>query len=140
MTYDGSCFGTLALTAEPEEIAAFVMGFPADYCLIERVWARPGEGNSSAFNFGTSYGECRMAAALFPCKPEYITPQKWQKELGLIVPKTELAGLTKSQAKTYKKNKHKEKVWEVWGIKPTLRNVDALLLVYLAWTRIARSP
>lgn len=51
---------------------------------IETVHAMPGQGVTSMFNFGQSYGT--VLGVLAACKvPVYqVTPQEWKKEYGLI--------------------------------------------------------
>jgi len=51
--------------------------------VIERVSAMPGQGVSSTFKFGTSYGKSQgmLIAAGIPF--EFITPRTWQKALSI---------------------------------------------------------
>ena len=52
------------------------------FCVIEQVHAMPGQGVTSMFNFGASYGGLRMALIGNNIPFETVTPQKWQKVLG----------------------------------------------------------
>lgn len=46
---------------------------------IEQVSARPGQGVTSMFNFGKSYGMVLGVAAGLGYVTNYVTPQTWQK-------------------------------------------------------------
>jgi len=48
---------------------------------IERVGARPGQGVSSMFNFGKSYGMVLGVIAALDYPLHYVTPQQWQRDL-----------------------------------------------------------
>jgi len=48
---------------------------------IERVSARPGQGVTSMFNFGKSYGTLLGVTAALEYPLSYVTPQQWQKTL-----------------------------------------------------------
>ena len=48
---------------------------------IERVHAMPKQGVTSVFTFGVGYGIVRGILAANFLSVEYITPQKWKKEL-----------------------------------------------------------
>ena len=54
------------------------------YAVIENVHSMPGQGVSSVFKFGTSYGKSLMLLAA--CNIEYasVTPQVWQGRLGCM--------------------------------------------------------
>lgn len=89
--------------------------------LIEKVHAMPGQGVTSMFNFGRNFGQVEglMAASLL--KFDYVTPQAWQKEMGLL----KKSGENGSQ----KKNRHKKLAQELFpGLKVTHTNADALLI------------
>jgi crossover junction endodeoxyribonuclease RuvC len=62
-----------------------VRGVQAVYRLklavVEKVWARPKEGVSSAFNFGVGYGAIRAVLATLGVPYELVTPQAWQKQV-----------------------------------------------------------
>lgn len=49
---------------------------------IEKVHAMPGQGVTSMFNFGMSYGALRMAVIASGIPFRDVTPQMWQKALG----------------------------------------------------------
>lgn len=48
---------------------------------IERVGARPGQGVTSMFNFGKSYGMLLGVIAALDYPLHYVTPQQWQRDL-----------------------------------------------------------
>ena len=55
-----------------------------DLIVIENVSARPGQGVTSMFNFGKTYGFAIAMAALAQCPIEFVTPAKWKGKLGLL--------------------------------------------------------
>lgn len=62
--------------------------------ILERVNAMPGQGVSSMFSFGMSYGEVRGAAKAMGLGVKYVTPQKWKRQAGLVKkPKEAALGL-----------------------------------------------
>jgi crossover junction endodeoxyribonuclease RuvC len=52
-------------------------------CMLERVGARPGQGVTSMFNFGRSYGSLEMAIAAAEMPMQYVTPAVWKRFFGL---------------------------------------------------------
>jgi Holliday junction resolvasome RuvABC endonuclease subunit len=50
---------------------------------LERVHAGPNMASSSAFKFGCGYGTLRMAAIAAGLRVVEVTPQVWQRKLGL---------------------------------------------------------
>ena len=55
----------------------------AEHVFLERVNARPKDGGSSAFKFGSTYGGLRgmIAAKMIPCT--LVTPGVWMKAMGV---------------------------------------------------------
>lgn len=53
------------------------------HAFVEKVGAMPGQGVTSMFSFGCSYGILRgiIAANMIPMT--FVTPQKWKKALGV---------------------------------------------------------
>ena len=49
---------------------------------IEQVGAMPGQGVTSMFNFGKSYGICLGAAAALQLPTTTVAPQTWMKKIG----------------------------------------------------------
>jgi hypothetical protein len=104
------------------EAAAVITG-PV-YAFVEKVNAGPKMGSSAAFKFGQNVGCIRMAVLAAGIRLEYVTPQKWQKEFGLIV-----KGRGLGQDDTSKKNRNKARAQELFpGTKITHAIADALLI------------
>ena len=55
----------------------------ADHAYIEEVSAMPGQGVTSMFNFGTSFGIIQMGVAMLGTPITLISPVKWKAEMGL---------------------------------------------------------
>lgn len=51
--------------------------------LVERVNAMPGQGVSSVFSLGDSFGTCRAVIATMNIPFHLVTPVKWKKHFGL---------------------------------------------------------
>lgn len=65
----------------------FLLALEADpgcVCFIEQVSAMPGQGVSSMFGFGVSYGIVRGVVAGLGIRAELVTPQAWKKHFGLL--------------------------------------------------------
>lgn len=93
-----------------EKVGGFIQGVPA-----------PG---SAMFKFGVSYGGLRMALIACGIPFEEVTPQKWQKALG-ISPRDNKGNESKSAFK----NRLKAKAQQLFpGEKITLAVADALLI------------
>jgi len=60
-------------------------GEPEDFisCAIERVNAHPGQGVSSVFSLGDSFGTARACVASCRFELRYVMPQVWKKHFGL---------------------------------------------------------
>lgn len=88
---------------------------------IEKIHSMPGQGVSSSFKFGYNYGIIRMAFVGNKIPFEEISPQKWQKALGI----------TKSDSKTQHKNKLKGLAQQLYpDTKMTLAIADAVLIAH----------
>ena len=57
-------------------------------CCLEKVGAMPGQGVTSMFNFGQSYGYIRGVLEAFEIPYQEIAPQKWKKVFGLTSDKS----------------------------------------------------
>ena len=117
------------MPATEKDVADKLRYFSADYCgdqtfcLIEKVHAMPGQGVTSMFTFGMNYGALRMALVCHGIPFEAVTPQKWQREFGLVFPRK--LGLTPTE----KKNRHKARAQELFpSLKVTHATADALLI------------
>ena len=51
--------------------------------LLERVSARPGQGVTSMFSFGTSSGIIQGIIATLGIPLTFVTPQEWRKKMGV---------------------------------------------------------
>jgi crossover junction endodeoxyribonuclease RuvC len=89
---------------------------------IEAVHSRPGQGVASMFQFGMNYGGLRMALIANDIRLESVTPQKWQKGIGMI-PRA------KTESKVEWKQRLKARAQELFpGVKFTLSTSDAILI------------
>jgi crossover junction endodeoxyribonuclease RuvC len=52
-------------------------------CCLEKVGAMPGQGVTSMFNFGVSYGYIKGVLEANRIPYQEIPPQRWKKEFGL---------------------------------------------------------
>lgn len=83
--------------------------------MLENVHSSPQMGVSSSFKFGCGFGVLKGILAAYKIKRDFVTPQKWQKELGC------LSGGDK--------NKTKSKAQQLFPqIKVVHGNADALLI------------
>lgn len=98
--------------------------------VIENVHSMPGQGVSSSFKFGQGFGGLRMALTAVGIPFDLVSPQKWQKTLG-VVPRT------RTETKTSHKNKLKAMAQRQFPqLKITLKTADALLIaLYCKRTR-----
>ncbi len=65
------------------DIEMGVMIHGADHAFLERVGARPGQGVSSMFKFGTVWGGLRGILATLKIPVTLVTPQQWKKAVGV---------------------------------------------------------
>lgn len=98
---------------------------PPDFALIEKVQGYiGGEGHpgTAMFKFGMSYGGLRMALIASSIPFEEVTPQKWQKGLGIVTRK-------KSESKVDFKRRLKARAEQLFpSVRVTLVIADALLI------------
>ena len=88
---------------------------------IERVSAMPGQGVTSMFKFGVSYGGLRMACIAAGLRLTDVPPGVWQKPFRLPT--------QKKVGNVAKKNAHKARAQELFpGLKITHATADALLI------------
>jgi crossover junction endodeoxyribonuclease RuvC len=94
---------------------------------IEAVHSMPGQGVSSSFKFGASYGGLRMALICLRIPFTGVSPHKWTSDMGLT-------RKTLSEGRTAKKNRNKARAQELWpGTKWTHATADAALIA--EWIR-----
>jgi hypothetical protein len=85
-----------------------------------------GQPGSAMFRFGEGYGFIQGVVMTLGMRLELVTPQKWQKALGL-------GHREKTQSKCEWKNKLKAEAERLYpGVKVTLATADALLLLEYA--------
>ena len=101
------------------------------FAMLERVWAKGGEGAVGAFSFGVSFGACEALLAAFEIPHELVLPLKWQRSMGVPKP-------PKKATKTQKKNAIKQVALRLWPkAKITLIECDAMLIAeYCRRTRL----
>lgn len=104
------------------------------HAVIEKVHSMPKQGVASVFTFGKGYGGLLMALTAAKIPFEEVTPQKWQKCLGIV-----------SRSKEESKPDFKKRLWSmsqklhpkchIWDSKfkgKQLAVADALLLATYA--------
>lgn len=97
------------------------------------------QGVSSSWKFAKNAGHLEMACHVLTddaddgSKLIHVSPQTWQKALGLTFTKEERAGKTSNEIYTLKKNRNKAMAAELFpGVKVTHWCADALLLAEYA--------
>ena len=92
---------------------------------LENVHSMPGQGVASSFKFGRGFGQLEGLCAAYGFRVIYVSPQKWQKGLGLLT--------NKGESKTQHKNKIKAFAQQRYPhIKVTLATADALAILEYA--------
>jgi crossover junction endodeoxyribonuclease RuvC len=61
--------------------------------VLERVNAMPGQGVSSVFSLGDSFGTCRTVLACLDIPTLYVAPTQWKKHYGLTSDKEQARAL-----------------------------------------------
>lgn len=97
-------------------------------CYIEKVGGIPGQGASSAFNFGKGCGWLEMCLLALEIPTVYVTPQKWQKVYGVGS-----SSITRSSATEKREHKNAlkavaQRLFPSLGRRVTLQTCDALLI------------
>lgn len=64
-------------------LAELIRGQAPDYAIVEQVASRPGQGVSSVFKFGMSYGAALAAIGALKIPHRRVTPAVWKKAFGL---------------------------------------------------------
>lgn len=65
------------------ELAALIRQYQPTVAIVEAVHSFPGQGVSSSFNFGMSYGMARGVIAAMGVPTKLVAPTKWKKYFGL---------------------------------------------------------
>ena len=97
------------------------------FCFLEKVGAMPGQGVSTMFAFGENFGRCKGALRALQIPFELVSPQTWQKGLGL-------PQRAKEEDRKSFKVKHKKHLYQkAKDLFPTLATTqdtaDALLIM-----------
>jgi hypothetical protein len=64
-------------------LGARIRQMSPDLAIVERVASRPGQGVSSVFKFGASYGAVLGVLAALEIRTVLVTPQTWKKHFRL---------------------------------------------------------
>lgn len=67
----------------PQMVAAIIGSRQPSQAIIEKVGAMPGQGVSSMFQFGRGVGMYEGVLAALQIPVTYVTPQAWQKAMGV---------------------------------------------------------
>lgn len=91
-------------------------------CVLEKVNAGPKMASRAAFTFGHACGSVRMAVIAAGLRLETVTPQKWQRALGIKSTQAEFGSAEN-------KKRNKAMAQELFpGIQVTNATADALLI------------
>lgn len=104
-------------------------------CSIEKVGGYVGkeQPGSAMFNFGWSYGGLRMVVVgLLGTLPQEITPQEWQKGLGIPPRKKSVKGQEGESQSQFKRRLKKQAETLFPNLHITLQTCDALLIATYA--------
>jgi len=67
----------------PELLSMYLRNHLGDTAVVEQVSAMPGQGVSSMFSFGESFGVIKGCLAGVGIQYQTITPAKWKKDMGI---------------------------------------------------------
>jgi hypothetical protein len=122
LSAEGKCLLKLDLskTTEPDIVSCLKMSRDAIvFCVLEKVSSMPGQGVSSTFKFGRSYGLLTGILMGLQIPFEEVTPQVWQKSFSI----------GKHASRTEHKRALKQKAQELFPSESiTLNTADAFLL------------
>ena len=74
----------LSKHVNPAELARLLKEWRPDVAAIEQVGAFPGQGISSAFNFGRGYGTAIGVVSCLEIPLHFYAPTVWKKHFGLV--------------------------------------------------------
>lgn len=115
----------------PTPIVAWLRTWPNAVVVLEKVGGYIGGGGqpgSHMFEFGRNYGILEASIAAAGLQRYDVTPQAWQKVLG-IVPRRKTKGSVKGESKTEWKNRLRKRAEDIFpSLKITLNTADALLI------------
>lgn len=75
--------GKVKREISPHFVAAAIRDYQPNVAWIEKVGAMPGQGVSSMFQFGRGVGMLEGVLAGLSVPVNYVTPQAWQKAVGV---------------------------------------------------------
>ena len=93
-----------------KELKYFLAGKQNIRCCFESVHSMPQQGVASSFKFGSNTGIMQGILHGLEIEFELVTPQKWQKEFGLIVPRQKGVKLTQKEKNELRKIKKQRQV------------------------------
>ena len=67
----------------PQMLAALIGARKPGMAILEKVGAMQGQGTSSMYQFGRGVGMLEGVLAALHVPTSYVTPQKWQREVGM---------------------------------------------------------
>lgn len=78
--------GTLVYPWDDNRFAEDIKSFSGNPCIaaVEKVGAMPGQGVTSMFSFGQSYGFIIGVLTAFGIPYQLVPPRKWKAEFGLL--------------------------------------------------------
>lgn len=117
------------MPATERDVWGLVQTLAADatFAFIEKVGAMPGQGVTSMFSFGRSYGFLRACLTAADIPWGEVTPGVWQRSMGCLLPKK--AGQKKGPTSTEKKNHNKGVAQRLFpDLRITRATADALLI------------
>lgn len=107
------------------------------YALVEKVNPMPGEGVSSSFAFGRSFGHLEMLLTVFNIQHQLISPQAWMKQFVPNRPraKKDASPSEKAKVKSERKRYIRDEVLRRCpGFnKLAIIDADACALAIMAW-------
>ena len=71
------------LKKELDRVKLYDLSVADAVCCLEKGGAMPGQGVTSMFNFGVSYGYIKGVLEAYRIPYQEIPPQRWKKEFGL---------------------------------------------------------
>lgn len=126
---DGKLLGVNNMPETPKDILDFFKTFAGDddvVCYLEDVGhGMPGQSSKATATFARHNGHLEMALLACGIRTVKVTPQKWQRKLGMSKPECG----DKDKAKRMWKNKLKARSQELFpNVNVTLTNADSLLI------------
>ena len=73
--------GFIKRQVDAQKLSNILRVYPDLICYLEKVASRPGQGVSSVFSFGDTYGTIRGVLGALNIPIYYVSPQRWKKEL-----------------------------------------------------------